>query len=277
MSNVIVSPEYEALKKEIEALRKELAKNLLDLDELEFVICKNIETRYMLELGDLEYKVFKAECEYRRLKRKLEMIQAKVNYQEKVDIRLIDEVLDIEFGKYKEMLEERMDRINEAICRNGYRALTDAETIELKSMYRSIVRKLHPDINPDVSDEQLKLFYSAVNAYKNGDLKGLKLVYRMIEDDEYDPDAYRSIEDYQIIKEQLEDSIDAARERVDLIKSRFPYTAKDMLDDPNAIEERRSEFSEKLNEYEKGKTLLSQRIDDLFKDINNGGYAKWVS
>ena len=52
--NVIVFPDFEKLKSEVEKMRTELSMLLLERDELQFVICKNIETEYMLKLGSIE-------------------------------------------------------------------------------------------------------------------------------------------------------------------------------------------------------------------------------
>ena len=51
--NVIVFPDFEKLKSEVEKMRTELSMLLLERDELQFVICKNIETEYMLKLGSI--------------------------------------------------------------------------------------------------------------------------------------------------------------------------------------------------------------------------------
>ena len=75
--NVIVFPDFEKLKSEVEKMRTELSMLLLERDELQFVICKNIETEYMLKLGSIEYKAYEAQCAALRLKRKIELIQAK--------------------------------------------------------------------------------------------------------------------------------------------------------------------------------------------------------
>ena len=48
---IILFPEFEKIKEEVEKIRVELSMLLLERDELKFVICKNIETEYMLSLG----------------------------------------------------------------------------------------------------------------------------------------------------------------------------------------------------------------------------------
>lgn len=60
--NVILFSDFEKLKNEAEKMRTELSMLLLERDELQFVICKNIETEYMLKLGRIEYKAYEAQC-----------------------------------------------------------------------------------------------------------------------------------------------------------------------------------------------------------------------
>lgn len=179
-SNVIVFQDFEKLKSEVEKMRTELSMLLLERDELQFVICKNIETEYMLKLGSIEYKAYEAQCAALRLKRKIELIQAKKNRQEKVIISAIEETLDNEFAEYQKQLDEQIDKMNDALKRSKADVLSDEDNKELKKLYRKIVKALHPDINPDVSEAQVQLFGNAVSAYKNGDLGTLRIIGEMV-------------------------------------------------------------------------------------------------
>lgn len=178
--NVIVFPDFEKLKSEVEKMRTELSMLLLERDELQFVICKNIETEYMLKLGSIEYKAYKAQCAALRLKRKIELIQAKKNRQEKVIISAIEETLDSEFAEYQKQLNEQIDKMNDALKRSKAEVLSNEDNKKFKKLYRKIVKALHPDINPDVSEAQVQLFDNAVSAYKNGDLNTLKIIGEMV-------------------------------------------------------------------------------------------------
>ena len=55
---VVPFPEFAALKAEVEKLRVEISMLLLERDELRFVICKILETAFMVDLGRLELKAF---------------------------------------------------------------------------------------------------------------------------------------------------------------------------------------------------------------------------
>lgn len=163
-SNVILFPDFEKLKNETEKMRTELSMLLSECDELQFVICKNIETEYMLKLGGIEYKAYEAQCTALRLKRKIELIQAKKNRQEKIIISAIEETLDNEFAEYHKQLNEQIDKMNDALKRSKSEVLSDEDSKELKKLYRKIVKALHPDINPDVTKAQVQLFDNAVTA-----------------------------------------------------------------------------------------------------------------
>ena len=176
---IILFPEFVTLKAEVEKLRTEISMLLLERDELRLVICKNIETAYMLALGSLEYKAFELNCEVLRIKRKIDLIQAKKNRQEKIVLSVIEELLDEEFAEFQRQLDEQIDKMNKAIDHSQGRPLTDEETKEIKKLYRSIVKALHPDLHPEVTPAQIQLFQNAVQAYENGDLGNLRIISEM--------------------------------------------------------------------------------------------------
>ena len=105
---LIVFPEFEKLLEEVKRLRTEFSMLLLEKEELQYVICKNIETAYMLALGSLEYKAYEMECELLRLHRKIELIQMRINRQEKIDLTAIEQTLDDEFIAYQQIVAMRI-------------------------------------------------------------------------------------------------------------------------------------------------------------------------
>lgn len=238
---------------------------LLERDELQFVICKNIETEYMLKLGSIEYKTYESQCTFLRLKRKIELIQAKKNRQEKIIISDIEETLDIEFAEYQKQLDEQIDKMNDALKRSKAEFLSDEDNRELKKLYRKILKSLHPDINSNVSEAQLQLFDNAVSAYKNGDLETLRIIGEMVGNNplpEQNKDAMTQlVED----RERLHELLKSIRESIDNIKTEYPYTMKDIVEDTEKTEQKKQELESIIEQYNELIVILKTKIKEMLR------------
>lgn len=70
MGEIVEFPDTKNLKEKIKTLRENLEELLIEKDNLESIVCENIKTKYTLLFGGLEYRLYKAYCEYLRLRRK---------------------------------------------------------------------------------------------------------------------------------------------------------------------------------------------------------------
>lgn len=258
-------PDFEKLKNEVERMRTELSMLLLERDELQFVICKNIETEYMLKLGSIEYRAYEAQCLSLRLKRKIELIQAKKNRQGKVIISDIEETLDIEFAEYQKRLDEQINKMNDALKRSKAEVLTDEENKELKKLYRKIVKALHPDINPDVSQAQVQLFDNAVSAYKNGDLNTLRIIGEMVGNSPLPEQHKDALTQLNEEKERLQHLLKAIRDSIEQIKSEYPYTMKEIIEDEDKTEQKKKELENILSQYNELISIYKAKIEEMIR------------
>lgn len=262
---IIPIPEHEELKSEIEKLRVELSMLVLERDELMFVECKNIEMAYMLSVGALEYKAYELECAVLRLKRKADLIQARKNRQEKVSLSDIEKALDVEFADYKAKLDEKIRKMNAALERSNGQLLTDQENAELKKLYRAIVKALHPDLHPDLSDAKKQLFQRAVEAYEFGDLVGIRVIAEMVgeslaQGDEADQTTHLLKE-----KKRLTKLISAVNKRIVSIKSEYPYTMKSIVTDPERIKEKKKELEAYIQELKEVQAAYTSGIAEMLR------------
>ncbi len=262
---IVPIPEHEALREELEKLRTELSMLVLERDELLFVECKNIEMAYMLSVGGLEYNAYEIECAVLRLKRKAEMIQAKKNRQEKVILSEIETALDKEFADYRAKLDEKIRKMNDALERSKGQILTDEENAELKKLYRAIVKELHPDLHPDLSEAKKRLFQSAVDAYEFGDLEGLRIIAGMVGG----PVTQEENKDMtgQLIKEKerLTKLIQTVNKRIASIKSEYPYILKPLVEDPDKIEEKKAELQAYTQELKEVLAAYTSKIAEMLR------------
>ena len=263
-NNVIIFPGLLELQKEVEHLRSEISAIILERDQLLYVECVNIENQYMLELGMFEYKAYEIQCAILRLKRKIEMIQTKINRQEKVVLSSIDVALDKEFEEYQKKLEEYMDKVNSALERSKLKLLSADEVKELTKLYRAIVKLLHPDLHTDITEVQMRLFNNAVVAYKNGDIESLRVIHTMIAEPVLP--ANEDVLSF-LVREQkrLSSVIDDLRASIDSIKSVYPYTMKEIISSKESIRAKNMEFEEIIAGLNETLDFYKQRVAELLE------------
>jgi hypothetical protein len=263
---LIPHPDYEKLTADIQTLQEEINALVLDRDELLYHVCKNIETEYMLKIGALEYKVYEAQCNILRLKRKIEIIQSKINLQQPVVITLIEVQLDEEYKEYTQKLADKLNEINAAFERSSSRALTKEEVREIKTLYAAIVKKIHPDLNPQVHAEKAaKYLAEAITAYKNGDLTGLKAISVLVSDLSGDVEIKGTLDELAEQKNTLLARKEKILNNIMEIKSAYPYNQKEFLSDEIRVKEKINELEHIFNEYKALYNELEEKIKIMIK------------
>ncbi len=137
---------------------------------------------------------------------------------------------------------------------------------ELKKRYRKIVKRLHPDMNPNQTEEEMRMFREAVEAYQNGDLEKLREICAILdgmgtgEEFENTPEG---IEQLRAVRDTLKATIAKMMEEIDDITHRFPYTAKEFLEDEEAVAERQKELQEELKKYSDICDELEERLKKM--------------
>lgn len=264
-NGIIVFLDFQKLKDDVERLRTELSMLMLERDELRFVICKNIETEYMLKLGSLEYKAYEAQCAALRLKRKIELSQARKNRQEVINLTVIDKTLDEEFLGYEKKLNEQVDKMNDALEHSKGEYLSEEDNKELKKLYCKIVKVLHPDINSEVTIAQVKMLDNAINAYKNGDLKSLRIIDEMVGDHKLPEKHQDALTQLKEEKKRLNRMVTSIQESINKIKSEYLYCVKDILEDEKKVEQNKAELEELLKQYMELVETYNAKIKEMLR------------
>ena len=252
MGLIIEFPDDKRARERIQELKKTLESLVFERDNLKFVVCENIKTAYMLSFGSLEYRLYKAYCKYLRLKRKRDMIQAKKNRQEKIKMEVID---------------KKVDEINHALERSKAEVLSEEDAKLLKKLYKNIVKRLHPDINPLVTDGEKELFYNATEAYKDGDLASLQIIYDIVcsGDDKDGGDLTgKSLEDEV---KRLEDLVEQVQRDIDLIRSTPPYSLSIYVEDEKKKAEKLRDLEKDLKSFEDAIDTQEECINELIRDV----------
>lgn len=266
MGQIIEFPDIKKLKEKIRFLRRELEDLYPEKEHLVGVICENIQRDYTLVFGSLEYKLYEAYCEYLRLRRKRDLIQAKKNRGEKPDMEAIESRLDEEFCDYKRRLEEQMEEINEAIEKSKLKLLPEEDQKELKTLYKAIVKRLHPDLNPSITEGEKELFYNATESYKLGDLNTLRIIYDLTVKGEEEELSLPN-DSLQEEVERLEKAVVAIREEIERIKSNPPYTLKIYLEDERKKAVRLYTLRSETQSFYRAIQTQEEAIRDMMEDV----------
>ena len=259
------------LKRRIEiaraALNREQSISEEDVD-------KQIEKEYQEfhQKVDEEYQKSKKSQEeqaQKEEKRKFYEEQWKSQYSHQEENKKAEEDCDTkdDDGEHSNTENSSKERNEDAIENNDTKP-KEKPLPNAKELYRKIVKKLHPDMNPDVTEHELELFHRASKAYEEGDIMTLQAIY----DEVYGLDTEmlsqeESMETLISLREQLMDRIAEAIAEIEAIKGVFPYTEKDFLDNPEAVKAKQDAILQLIQEYEQEILRLSKLLQEVNQEM----------
>ena len=118
---------------------------------------------------------------------------------------------------------------------------------ELKRLYRYIMKKLHPDANPDATEAEMELLRKGQKAYSEGDLETLREIADQLDDTEITEKYSDTPEDIIKLRElraKLAEKVEILIIHIEEIKNSFPYNEKDFLANEEAVAKRQEELAE---------------------------------
>lgn len=229
------------------------------------------------EQPDFEQEEEKVREESRAYEEDLKARAEKIRREEEEETRRRKRRTEWEEKKRKEEAEEKgreKDR-KEADPDPGQKRISREDgspgpsfTERLKSLYRRIVKLLHPDMNPDVTKEQQALFRDAVRAYKEEDIDRLQEISDLLDAEIFPERAGDSPEDLtklRKIRDGLLSAIAALEGEIREIKETRPYLYKFFLEDEDAVKERRESLLALIRELDGQIGDLEKRLGEMKK------------
>jgi hypothetical protein len=263
----IEADETSKLLEELKVMKNNLAQLLEERDHLIFFETDRLAAEYMEKIGHLEYAVFQLDVKLKKLKRKIENVRMKIEKGEPIDLAAIDRQIEAEFShahKQEKQYRDRMEYIEEE---KQAHHLSEENAKTLKEMYYALVKKLHPDLNPDLTEAQLALWHRVQKAYEEKDLEEMTKLFELYDDM---LDILPEQTDREEIRKRIERTkqlIHQTLEQITEIRSAFPFTFEQELKDEYWLFEKTAvnrELQRQLTEeYALSQKLLQMMLTDV--------------
>jgi hypothetical protein len=239
----IPHPEWNILLEKRDALQSQIAAVLTDIHSLKdsgpVVI-----GRYAAAFSTRLFRLHEAEIESARLKREIELMQAAINSGREVDYEEIQAILEAEFAEWQARLVDEIDDLTHHWGMLG--EMLDPRVVrKLRERFRTLARRLHPDLNPSQSPAQAELWHRVTAAYEARDLDELDAMEILTRDEDATP-VPDSMDDLHYILEKLRGQLDVFLVRYSKHRKEWPFDQLPILDDPAAMAARQSELDERI-------------------------------
>lgn len=225
------------------------------------------QREYIREFGNLVLEVFNKKIECIRKKKLIEFCQREVNYGRKVDGDELNVFLEEEMREFEEQLAQMTDEYE--MSSKG-KTISELDVMRIRKIYHKLVKLIHPDINPltEENESLMELWMQAKLAYNCNDLKLMEEVeFRVMA-------ALEQIgmDDVEIEIPDIEEKIKALEEEIFEIMDTEPYTYQFLLQNEEAIEEKKNALNEELIAFEE----YSKQLEDIINQLMlEGVNIKW--
>ena len=267
MNEVGFNNEQMKLQLRYDALKERVANQIEMLHMLVSTKGPNIKARYMMFIGRLEYKVYEFKVDLRRWKRRLALRQAALNRGEKPDLDAIEATLKQEFAKFLLEIKRHTKEIHESHVLFKAPSLPEQEDSDVRLAYLNAVKKLHPDLNPDLPKAAQDLWNEIQAAYASRDWEAVQLLAALVdsvtagtEDFSSSPDAIAAMKK---ACERLETKSRELAAETKRIQQSVPFTYEALLNNDEEVTERQNELKTDIAE-------LKAKIKKCEEAWNNG-------
>ncbi len=279
------------LKDKLAKCRKDLLSLLEEGHYINNVLQPRLLFQYENHFGPLELRIYKKNKRAAELDKRLKLLKQIIFRGEEINE---SSILNI-----SQRVRSEFER-NEKKCWNGSNAAahnngngmdspdndlldnaengdgTDALTDEMPRLYRSIVKKLHPDIAGETED--FRKFWNVIQqAYNSQNLSRMRLFHQTL-CPEGNNSISNSISNIDIkeafLKEEiskLENNISIERQNLMKLKSREPFTIQSNLEDAAWIKNRKLRLNNKIEFLQKEIYFKESRLKALVgRNASNG-------
>jgi uncharacterized small protein (DUF1192 family) len=252
-----------------EALRQEYITLLNEKEVLQQWARPQLLALYATRIGTFQVNLLQLQLRVKALKRKLEMLRGALARQEHPDLIAIELAVAAELAEAEQAIMQETAAIESGRDLLNH-LISNEDSTALRQLYKSMAKRLHPDVNPQLTEAQQQLWQLAKEAYEACDLEKLKALSVVFE--EALRDAEQSLEtlspealDQRIAV--LEAGIRKLHTEMTDIRSQFPFTLEAQIHDQAWVEQQTRELEEATRALQRIENELQQEYQHLTSQI----------
>ena len=267
-ANRQVEEGIQALREQIRSVREAIVEMLARIDHITLQELPQIRVDYAVKIGCWEQELLEAELAGRRARRRLALAQAAANRGQQIDLSPIDAQLDAELADWQAKVEAARLSYEAALkARLEGRPLSRADAREVKSLYRTLVKRLHPDVCHG-GEREAAMFKMAQAAYAKGDidaLRSLEVATRHMDpaSDDLDESCDASELEHELELARIEEGV--VRERLEQLEECEEMRLGDLLNSTEWLTRRTTQLREAIDEWRRVKSDCERRLSELME------------
>ena len=285
MNAILSHPRITELREKRRNLLRRLTEIIREIQELKDHILPDVLSEYDRHFRDLEIALQQQTLFTSEIVRREELFRLKLGRGEKLTeemIHIVNTIVDKEFERVKKRFREAFSMTKEEREEVANRKAKQHSDSDYARLYRSIVKKLHPDASvkglvsqgyddgsPDAvqnvppNESYAKFWQSTQDAYKSRNMRELQAIYDVVcqMEEREDFSTISSAEEYleqEILR--IEIRLRNEERRLQEIVNHPPYTFRELMKSPTWIEHERqslqAKIAEKERDYARAKAFL---------------------
>lgn len=259
----------EELLSQLDLLKEEYIKLLNDQDVLINWGRPQLEALYSTRIGTWQVQRLQAQLRIKGLKQKLEKLRSCINQQIPVDITAIELAVAAGLAEAEARIMLESGKIEKAKALLSH-LNTPERSGEIRKLYRELAKQLHPDVNTNLTREQVQLWQLVKEAYEHADLEKLKAM-RLVYEKELSAttEAVKAIapEEITLRLQVLKEGIKVLQEQILQIKSQFPFTVEQQIKDEAWVAAETAKLREELKQLDDYEQELTLEYEQLIATI----------
>ncbi len=235
-----LTPEHKILHMQYDILKKEFTELFAQKNDMLTQEEQVLIALYLTVIGQKQHQKYCLSVEIKMMTQRISLYQAYFNRNEYPDIALIEKKMENQFAEFQKKIADEAKRIAIAkeFLKEGF--LSEGDVKKLKDVYRQIVKRLHPDINPNVTEAEKDLFVKAQSAYDLCDLITLNAILLSL--DSLAPGTDMEPTDLKAKVDALQKHVSKLKTQIDNLEKQFPFTFREKLADESWVETERAQL-----------------------------------